>query len=219
MSHAHSILKMLLVLLAISSCRGGGQANDVLERYAEALESNRFKEAYDLMDNDYREAHSFETFLAGLEEAVDTPREVAAKIRNSKKREIRGAMSLKGGDSIPMIYEDGAWKIVGNPVDFYDHSSPRSSLRAFVMASEMKRWDMLLLLSPENYRDKMTALDIKSHFEGVNKAFIEQMIVELKDGIGNDIKDYGDKAEMNYGDARLFRFVKEGEEWKVLDPD
>lgn len=208
-----------IVLFCVVSCHGDRKSNDVLEQYASALESKNYKQAYGLMDNDFREHHSFESFVSALEESPDSPSEVATEIRSAQKKEYRAAMSLLGGDSIPMIFEDGAWRIEGNPMDFYDHSSPRASLRAFVMASEMKRWDMLLLLSPESYRDKMTESDIKSHFEGVDKESINKMIAELKRGIQNDINDYGDKAEMHYGDERVCRFVKEGANWKILDPD
>jgi hypothetical protein len=114
----------------------------------------------------------------------------------------------------------GAGGLRTNPLDLYRQGTPREALRSFVRAAEHRRYDMVLRLAPERWAAKLTPTKVKQSWEGPRKAEIAQMLARLKRNLDQPIRYQGeDKAVMPYGERHAVRFLREGQLWKIDDPD
>jgi hypothetical protein len=128
-------------------------------------------------------------------------------------------------DELPLVLENGSWKIASDPLEFYPQDTPSHALRSFVRAVELKRYDVLLRFVPNQWRAEMTEAKIREQFEPTQpgqeakRDEVAQMIRLLGANLDNPIDQEGDKARMPYGDRYEVKFIREDGVWKIKDPD
>jgi len=75
---------------------------------------------------------------------VHGPASVQAVLRDGDGRELR------------LEREGESWRIVSDVVEFYDQSTPRAALQAFVHAMQRRRYDVVLRLMPDADKEAVT---------------------------------------------------------------
>jgi len=211
----------LVVLFAAAGCRSSAGPSGTLDRYGKALLSKDFNAAYDLMSSSFRGKVTREDYIRTMR---DNPREVsetAQRLGDGK----RGAMEVSAefeyglGDQMRLVQEGGGWRISSNPLAFYDQTTPQATLRSFIRAYRLERWDVMLRFVPNAYRDKMDAQKIMAQFTGPSRENVELLMNNLEANSDEPVQIHGNEAAMRYGDRYEVKFLKEDAVWKLQDLD
>lgn len=208
--------------LAAVGCGGarGATPEMAVQDFADAIDAGRYRQAYDGLSESYRARVSFEEFRRYLEEHPEDARELSAAMsRRDGPADITASVEYADGQSLPLVQEDGQWRIAANPVNFYDQSTPRAAVRSFVRAMERRRYDIVLRFIPSADREGMTEERLRDAFEGDSRESIERMLASLRAELDNPIEEVGERATMAYGDGATVQFVREDGAWKIEDPD
>lgn len=212
----------LLLAPLLIGC-GAARATDpesTLEHFGSALRLRDYTEAYELLSEAYRAKVPYDQFVRT---ARDNPEEVAALVAlidaPHEAPEITAELPYGDGESLHLLFEDGAWRIVGDAVDFYDQSTPRAALRSFVRAMERKRYDVVLRFVPRADMEGMSEERMREAWEGEDHEEVERLLANLRASLENPIEEIGDRATMPYGQRFTVQFVREDGVWKIEDPD
>jgi hypothetical protein len=216
-----SAMRFLLIsaVLAAGCARSTGPSQ-TLDHYGVALKNHDFGQAYELMSSSFRSKVSRDDYVRMMR---DNPREVdetADRLRGKRgSLEVSAEFEYGLGDQMRLVQEDGHWKVASNPLAFYDQSSPKSTLRSFLRAYRLERWDIMLRFVPNAYREKMDAAKMKMQFTGGSKEQMEALMNTLEANVDEPIIERGNDARMSYGDRYEVKFVKEDGVWKLKDLD
>jgi hypothetical protein len=212
----------VLGLLLLAGACGGPSATrplSAVDAYVAALEAGDFGRAYDLMSEKYKKDHSREEFVKMMKESPSDVRETASRLRSGKRTVLVTARysydELR--DEVYLVQEDGEWKIQSDPLNFYPQDSPKNTLRSFIRAVELKRYDVLLRFVPNQWRQAMTPEKLKAELEGRKRQEVEDLVRKLRVALDNPIEIQGDEARMEYGDRTTLKFKKEDGVWKIED--
>jgi hypothetical protein len=215
------VRRIVLVALLAGCARNTSKPLNAVDAYVEALKHHNFGAAYDLMSEKYRREHSREEFIRQLKQSPQEVDETAAAL-STEKRSVEVAAHMIYGDlhdSLELAQEEGAWKIVGDPLDYYPQDDPRSALKSFLRALKHKRYDIVMRLVPDKWKEGMTVEVIRAQFEGDKKEEVENMENLLTANIEGEIQLTGDTARMPYGERFEVKFKREDGVWKIDDPD
>jgi hypothetical protein len=195
-------------------------ASSALDRYGQSLRASDYEGAYELMSSGFRAKVSREEFVRMMR---DNPREVSETSRRLDKRpgrlEVSAEFEYGLGDTMRLVQEGGKWRIASNPLTFYDQTSPRTTLRSFIRAYRLERWDVMLRFVPDKYREKMDVEKMKVQFQGANKEQMQVLMNMLEANVGEPIVEKGNEARMSYGERYEVKFVREDGTWKMKDLD
>ncbi len=212
---------LALILVLAVGCGGPSTgANKALDRYGQALRASDYEGAYELMSSSFRAKVSREEFVRMMR---DNPREVSETARrldkNPGRMEVSAEFEYGLGDTMRLVQEGGKWRIASNPLSFYDQSTPRTTLRSFIRAYRLERWDVMLRFVPDKYREKMDVEKMKTQFDGPNKEAMQVLMNMLEVNVDEPINEKGNEARMSYGERYEVKFVREDGTWKMKDLD
>jgi hypothetical protein len=214
-------MRVLLVVLALTACgpRGSGP-EDTLRAFAEALRAGRYEDAHAYLDEGYRRRVSADELARHLRAHPEEVRRLVGLLSNAvETEEITATVPVAGGEALTLQRDDGDWRVEGRAIDFYDQSTPRGAVRAFVRAMERRRYDVVMRLVPEADREGMTEERMREAFEGEGREEVERLVATLRESLEAPIEVVGDRATMAYGEGATLQLVREGELWKIEDPD
>jgi hypothetical protein len=178
-----------------------------LREYQRAVRAGRFDRAYALMSQDYRSAHDRAAFERSLtRERSPTP---AAAFR------VRAEARLADGSTLPLVLEDGAWRLDRDPLDFYTQSTPDEALRSFIRAVDQRRYDVLVRFVPTRYRAVFTADKLRDRWDGDAGAPLRQQLEVVRAHLETPLEIDGERARLPLGPRKEARLVREGVDWKV----
>ncbi len=213
----------LVVALALAAgCGGispGATPDGAVAAFAAALRDGRTGDAYALMSEGYRQRVTLEEFDRLLREQAGEASETARALRRRGPPEEEALVEYGEGDRVRLVREGGEWRVATDLVDFYDHSSPRAALRAFVRAMERRRYDVVLRLIPEADREGMSEEGMRESWDGEGREEVERLLANLRAALDNPIEEVGDRATMPYGERFRMQFVREDGLWRIEDPD
>lgn len=193
---------------------------DTLRSYSAALGAGDYDAAYALMSEEYRSNYTKEEFKRQLD---DSPREVKETARRLQGAyddiEISAEFRYGLGDRMRLVRQGGEWKIASNPIAYYSQDSPRAALRSFLRAYHLKRWDIMLRLVPDEYRERMNEHNVRDQFEGGRAEEIAVMMNTLEANVDEPIEEKGATARMKYGGNYEVQFVREDGLWKIKEPE
>lgn len=215
-------LVCVAVSSALSGCAHGAASSpeDVVQAFARDVREGRYERAYGRLSARVRGEMSLEAFVARIESDEAEARAMAARLERTAGPATRTATLRYGdGETLELVYEDGAYRIVGNVVDPYDQSTPRAAVRAFVRAAENHRYDVLLRLAPAADREGMDEETLRRSFEGEGREDLERLVHTLRENADNPIEQAGDHATMPYLDRFRVELVREDGLWRIVDPD
>ena len=211
----------LIIAIALwPACGHSRGPSGALDRYSEALRNHDFSAAYSAMSATFRAQVSKDDFVRMMR---DNPREVGETVDHLGEHrgniEVTAEFQYGLGDTMRLVQEGGDWKIASNPMAFYDQSTPRATLRSFLRALHLQRWDVMLRFVPDKYREKMDANKMKAQFQGDSASELATLINVLEANIDAPITEHGNEARMSYSDRYEAKFVREDGAWKLKDLD
>jgi hypothetical protein len=191
-----------------------------LAAFGAAMARGDYRGAYALTSSAYRARTSYDAFAAGL--AADPAgtkafgeRAVAVAPRVAPRVEI----TLELGDTVPLVLEQGRWRVDGPAFDVWGQETPRATLRSLVRALEGKRYDILLRLSPRRYRGGLTPDKLRRYWESERREDGPALLGRLRAALSTPIVESGDEAHLPLGPEQEVRFVREDGLWRVDDLD
>ena len=211
-----------LVLGGCAARRADAPA-ETLDRFRRALERGDLDTAYGLMSATYRSATGRAEFERWLRSDPDRLPTLIANLRAAHPEDARLTATVPVGAAGEVKVErsgaGGRWLVDEGALNLYDQSTPRETLRSFIRALERRRWEVLLRFVPDKYRTHMTPDALKAELEE-KPDYIPHLLAALKESIDNEIVLSVDRraAKMRYG-AYEVDFLREGDVWKIEDPD
>lgn len=208
---------VLGLVVTLAACRGGGPRGGpgaTLDAYLSAVQTHRLDQAYALLSSDYRRTHdraAFERALAGWD-----PRS-AARLKSGRVT-LRARVDLPDGGELPLVWEDGAWRMAGDPLDFYPQATPEEALRSFVRAVENRRYDVVLKFVPARYRATVTVEKLRERWEGERRGSLLDDLALARAHLGEPFAwaPSGDEATLSLGASKKqVRLAREDGAWKV----
>lgn len=211
------LVASLLVMAACGSAPKGPRG--ALEAYGNALRTGNYETAYGLMSASFRDRYTKEEFIRMMNESPTEVSDTASRLRGAT-RDIETTAELRygHGDRILMILENDRWRIVSNPIYFYSQSTPRDALRSFVRAYRLRRWDVMLRLVPNEFREKMDVKKIEQQFEGDSREDVDAMMKMLETSVEQPLTEKTGEARMAFGGRYEVKLILDDDGlWKVLD--
>src|SRR5262249_49181718 len=136
------------LLLAAAACNGtyASQPLSAVDAYAAALRARDYNRAYDYMSASYRREHSRDEFVRMMKDSPEEVKLTAQRLTASGRRVDVKARFVYDDlrDELPMVLENGGWRIASDPLELYPQDTPAQAVRSFVRAVEMRRYDVVL---------------------------------------------------------------------------
>jgi hypothetical protein len=162
--------------------------------------------------------------VPGARGQVDLGAVIKAKRKWSKalKRpdEIQAEAIVMLAPDLPVraVFTAEGWRFAEDPTDIYAQDSPRSALRALVLASRHQRWDVLIQLAPKRYRMGLSAEDLRKAW---TKGEHAEVLGEARDAVARHLADPlvadAHEAVLEIAPGHVARLEREGDRWVVVD--
>lgn len=188
--------------------------------FGTAVARGDFQAAYGLTSAEFRRRMPFEAFAAGFKAGGGEPEALGKRmVAEAPRIAPRVEIELSLGERVPMLLEDGRWRIDGPVYEAWGQGTPRAALRTLVRALDERRYDVVLRLVPNRYRAGLSADKLRNYWEGERKADNGALLARLRAALAGPIAEMGDEAHLPYPPDKEVRLVREAGEWKVEDPD
>lgn len=212
------ILFLLSIATACVAC-GGQTPQKALDDYASAVSNSDAEAAYALLDAEYHERVSFETFKERFEAYAKNGEGIVNALEDAAGEAafVDAALPFTEFDTLDIGLTRSGWRIEGGLFNFYGQRTARETLHSFIKAAERKKYDVLMRFVPDDYAQHMSAEQMQKQFEE-NPGRIDEMVALLKQNQDNLITTRGSRAEMKYGPYTM-EFRKEDGLWKIEDAD
>ena len=145
-----SRLGLGLLVVAVLACahKQEGPAG-TLQLYGAALGRGDYRAAYALTSTAFQQRTTYEVFAAGFAaNANDSMAFGKAVAADAYKVPPRVELQLPLGETVPLVLEDGRWRVDGPLLEPWGQRTPRAALRTFVRALEQRRYDVLSRAGP-----------------------------------------------------------------------
>lgn len=211
-----------LLISATVGCAGVQTAKgprEVLSDYAAALDEGRASDAYALLSDEAKKSLPYDAFQRMVQENADEVRQVSKSLlRPSGPPRVTATVVAPSGESLLLVYEDGAWRVDGSAIDLYGQGSPKAALSSFVRAFENQRWDVLMRFVPESEREGLDAKKLETFWTGDQKEELQRLTQALKAALPTArLEVIGDRATLAYGAGGTIELLLEGGRWKIQE--
>ena len=213
-------MRALPACLALCCCAARqepGSPRETLEAYAQALEEGRIRDAYALLTDEAKKSTPFEAFARMVKENPEEIREIVRALsRPASPPVVTAQVTTPDGESLRLVYEDGAWRIDASAVDLYNQETPEAAVASFVRAFENKRYDVLMRFVPDAESEGLSATKLKQAFEGEQREEVERLTQALRAALPTArVERLGERATMSYGAGGTVELVREQGLWKI----
>ena len=189
-----------------------------MHSYAQALREGKVDQAYGLMSAEFRAQHSRDAFAAMLRDNREETEQTAQRLSVEEGAvAIRAELHYGYDETVQLRKEGGEWRIASNPLSFYSQETPRDTVRSFVRAYTLKRWDVMLRFVPKAYQERMTVEMIKEQFDGPRQDAMREMMETVRVNLDAPTLDApaGNQARIRYGEMYEVELVREQGLWKI----
>src|SRR5262249_41914097 len=133
---------------ALIACAHRAEApGDTLAAFGAAVERKDYQAAYALTSSEVRKRVPFDAFRADVEAGGADAQAVGRRLRESAGRApLRVEVDVDLGEKLPLVYDEGRWRIDGQPFELWSQRTPRAALRSFIRALDRRRYDVALRL-------------------------------------------------------------------------
>lgn len=205
--------------LLVGGCvRGGTSPAAVVAAYAAALARGDAASAYALLTPAEREQLSLAAFSAQLAANRAEARELAAVLARAPRPVVKATTKLADGSLLTLERGEAGFGVEDPLRRFYDQSSPRAALLAFVRAIERGRWDVLVGLVPVSERTGLAPAELVSRLQA-RREELGRVAARLWSAREQPIEVIGDRATMPYDESFCARFLLEEGLWRVESPE
>ncbi|HZS38462.1 MAG TPA: hypothetical protein VFF06_16620 [Polyangia bacterium] len=207
----------LLALLVAAGCPRPPAAavgpESALQAYLNAVAAGRLDEAYNWMSADYRKTHDRAAFERALGD-----RRGAEKLRGARV-ELEAEAQLPDGERLPLVMENGAWRLARDPLDFYPQRTPAEALRSFLRAVENRRYEVVVRFVPSRYRATVTVDAVRARWEGERRAELGQQLDAIRAALARgeplELGPPEGEARLQLGERKQAKLVREDGDWKI----
>jgi predicted SnoaL-like aldol condensation-catalyzing enzyme len=206
-----------LVLCCCAARQEPDSPRETLEAYARALEEGRVRDAYAMLTDEAKKSTPFEAFARMVKENPEEIREIVRALsRPASPPVVTAQVTTPDGDSLRLVYEDGAWRVDASAVDLYNQETPEAAVASFVRAFENKRYDVLMRFVPDGDREGLSATKLKQAFEGEQREEVERLTQALRAALPTArVERLGERATMSYGAGGTVELIREQGLWKI----
>jgi hypothetical protein len=211
----------LTLSLALAGCRPSPTPEATLAAWRNAVAAGKNGEAYALLSSEWRRSHDQAAFERTLGPPDARARRAMAERWREARATLRADVTLPGGDVIPLVLEDGAWRFAHDPLDVYPQRSPEEALRSFMRAVEHKRWEVVLRFVPRKNRPLVTAEKLRERWEpgaagsAERAAEIRAQMDAARAHLNEPFEQNGEEARLPVGERKQVKMVREDGLWKV----
>jgi hypothetical protein len=206
-------------IAALSGCGAGAAVgpSETLNDYAAALREGDAPRAYSLLSSEARQQITLPAFERMLREDPATARELAEALTNDvQSSEVVATVSTPQGETLQLVYENGAWKADLDAVDLYSQATPRRAVTSFVRAYKARRYEILLRFVPTSEREGMSADTLKQAWEGPQKEDMARLVAALQIALPSaTIEVVGNRASIPYAAGASVQLLNEDGLWKI----
>jgi hypothetical protein len=209
------------VVLLVGACVRSGrraQPEAVLVAYGEALARGDAERAWALLSPADRARIPLEAFRRNLRQNPAEAHELGVQLQRGRTVAVRADAALDDGSPLSLVGTTEGFGLEDPLSRFYDRSTPRGALRAFVRAVQRSRWDVVLALMPAADRQALPEAAIVAGL-AARRAELERVAARLWTARQQPIEVVGDRATMPYRESFSARFVREGGLWHVESPE
>ncbi|HEY6877987.1 MAG TPA: hypothetical protein VI299_08200 [Polyangiales bacterium] len=145
-------------------------------------------------------------------------RELGAELRRPHTVEVRAETRLDDASLLSLVGTEHGFRLEDPLTRFYDQSSPRRALCAFVRAIERERWDVVLNLMPRADREALGSARAEASLSA-RREELGRIAARLWSARRLPIEVVGDRATLPYQDSFSARFIREEGLWRVESPE
>jgi hypothetical protein len=215
-----AVVSALALVGCASSPREPQSPEAVLLAFARALSDGKPEAAYAMMSSQYRNRVSFAAWQKTLDENSQEAIEIGNALSHRQgQAEVQAVVHDADGQAVVLTREGQRWLIASELMEFYDQSTPRMALRAFVHAMQRKRYDVVLRLMPEADKEGVTTASMDKAWGHDSGDEVERMLSQLRNHLDDPIEVVGNRATLPYGERSRVQFLREGGRWKIEDPE
>ncbi len=209
--------EVLMTAVLASACGHAPAApGTALARFGEALSRGDLRAAYAMTSPDLQQRVPFEAFAAGFQGPAADPASLGRRIAAEANRVApRVEVELATGERVPLVFEDGQWRVDGPVYEAWGQESPRAALRTFVRALDARRYDVLLRLMPDRVRGGLTAERLRKFWEESDPDVHRRLLAKVRTAAAAPLVEAGDEAHAPLADGGEVRLVREPGGWKI----
>jgi hypothetical protein len=211
-----------LALCALAGCAHPAEGpQGTLTAFAAAVEHQDYARAYALTSAEFQKRTPLSVFRATLDAGGADAQQAARRLSDrTTAGPLRVSVALDLGETLPLVSEDGRWRVDAQPFELWSQATPRAALRTFIRAMERRRFDIALRLVPRRSRAEVSEAALRGYWEGERRSENLKLLERLRAAVASaPIVELGDEAHMPYGEGQEARFVREDGAWKIEDPD
>jgi len=212
---------LLAGALSLGACSPppANSPDSAVDRYATAIQEERYEDAYALLSTESRGEISLAAFVQLIK---NNPEEVKALLKSlegqSAPPHVTANITSEDGTELVLVYENGAWRIDEAAVDLYSQATPKAALESFVRAYDEKRWDVLLRFVPKDQSEGLDEKILKKAWQGEQLVEMQTIVEGLRTHTDNaEIEIVGERATMSYGAGGVAELRLENGAWKIED--
>lgn len=211
-----AILSAILLLGCAADKRALGP-QETLHEYARRVRIGDAQGAYDLLSSNARQRIPFEHFRKMLLESRGDVQALANALeREGQSIEVTATIVAPNGETLELVYENGAWKADLSAVDLYSQATPLRALEAFVRAFENRRYDVLMRFVPEADREGLDETVLRGAWEGDQREEMERLVQALKAALPTaEVEVLGNRATVAYGAGGNVQLLEQSGIWKI----
>jgi hypothetical protein len=195
-------------LLVFAACASHGPER-ALDEYREAVKRKDAGAVHALSDASFRAAFDVAAIAKELEEA--------RAVGEPKTSAQHATFVLESGETIELLFEDGAWKVTSGGIQPARFDTPERALESFFRAALAGKLAVVRAAIPKRFREvHEDDASLEKHL-----ASIADRIATARTRLG-PIKAgraaiHGDEADLPYGAGLSVTFEKEGDRWVIVD--
>lgn len=218
MSRATCVGLVALALLGAGCAHAPRGPGEALAAYGAALARGDLRGAYALTSVELQRRLPFEAFAAGFAGPAAEPAVLGQRIAAEATRvPPRVDVTLQTGEPVPLVFEDGRWRVDGPIYEAWGQETPRAAIRTFVRALEARRYDVVLRLVPDRERGALTPERLRTFWESVDAAAHRRLLVDLRAALASPLVESGDEAHVPLTGGGEVRLAREPGGWKIED--
>ncbi len=212
-----SLLTLALWLVACTPNTPAASPEAVVQQYAAALRAGDADRAYDLLSDEAREGISRAAFRRMLNENRAAADQLAQELEQEvQSRSLRARLTTPGGDTLELVWEEGAWRAESDAIDLYSQATPKKALQTLIRAYRARRFDILLRLAPRREVAELSAATLQAAWDGPLKALMDTLVSSLEETLPfADVEELGDRATVRYGAGSSLLMIRERGQWRI----
>lgn len=187
----------------------------MLATYVHAISERDYQDAYGCLSAGTRAALPFETFVEHLGRDESLTRLRLRALGRRPATTAGDATVTIEGESIRFTLEEAGFRIVGNPADAFDQSTPRGAITAFTLALAERRAEWVLALAAPATRALLDLEAIRTTLADEHETLYAELADSLATSLDTPIEENGSHASMRVGVRRVLRLVKVEGSWYV----